>query len=214
MRLNNLITFFLDLIFPKKHAVIELERMAALEALKKIPLCTDKSGLIPEMKDTVVIFKYKDYTTKQMVWELKYRGNKKIAKLCGNILWKFISENISEGVLIPVPLARERRRERGFNQNELVIKEIISCDTKNVFSFSFNVLKKIKHTPPQSSIKNRSKRLKNLNGCFTITQSNLIYNKNIILIDDVVTTGSTLAEARSVLLSAGAKNVQTIAIAH
>ena len=96
---------------------------------------------------------------------------------------------------------------------------MVSGSNKNSFlgaSFSadFNALEKIRHTAPQSSIKNRALRLQNLSGCFSIPHPEKVRGKNIILIDDVTTTGSTLAEARSVLLSAGARSVHAIAIAH
>jgi ComF family protein len=146
-----------------------------------------------------------------------------VARLCGEVLCGFLKESfsgISAPILIPIPLTRERRHERGFNQNELVIKETILADvgknsdgSKN-FSFSFDVLAKTRHTVPQSSVKNRAERLKNLSDCFSVPHSELVHGKNIILIDDVTTTGSTLAEARTVLLKAGAKSVRAVVIAH
>lgn len=210
--------FFLDLIFPRAQLVLELEKMKVDDVLRDLPLCTDKSGLIPAMRDMTVVFKYRDRRVRQMIRELKYKGNKKVARLCGEILYRVIlGEKLLPAILIPVPLTRERRRERGFNQNELVIKEIISTQNKNKqnnFSFSFDALQKIRHTLPQSSIKNRTERLKNLNGCFSVPHPKLVQGKNIILIDDVTTTGSTLAEARAVLLKAGAHTVNAVAIAH
>ncbi len=224
-----LMPFFLDLIFPRDEIVQRIEKMSGREALDCLPKCSDKTGLIPEMRDMTVIFKYRHRAVRQMVWELKYRGNKKVARLCGEILSEVILHGekfcVLPAVLIPVPLARERRRERGFNQNELVIKEMIFAQNGgheketlsgvlDVFSFSFDALVKIRPTLPQSSIKNRAQRLKNLSGCFTVPQPEKVRGKNIILIDDVTTTGSTLAAPRAVLYRAGARTVSCIAIAH
>ena len=114
--------------------------------------------------------------------------------------------------MIPIPLSNERRKERGFNQNELLIKEVLAIN--NNIGFSFDSIAKIKNTVAQSSIKNRRKRMENLKGCFVVINPKFVCGKNIILVDDVVTTGSTLREARAVLLSAGARHVFAIAIAH
>lgn len=214
----------MDLIFPRGEIVDRLENMSAVEALTTLPTCQDKSGLIPEMQDMTVVFKYRNRFVRQMIWELKYRGNKKMARLCGEILIKTIEMILREknfslpAILIPIPLSRERRHERGFNQNELVAEQIILqnklLNKVAGLSKNFNLLEKIRHTAPQSSIKNRRERIENLNGCFFIPYPELVRGKNIILVDDVVTTGSTLREARAVLLSAGARHVFTIAIAH
>lgn len=214
----------MDLIFPRGEIIDLLEKMSASEGLATFPLCEDKSGLIPEMRDMTVVFGYRNRFVRQMIWELKYRGNKKMASLCGELLLETIErisreKNVSlPAILIPIPLSKERRRERGFNQNELVAEQIILQNKlRNKvagLSKNFNLLEKVRHTVPQSSIKNRRKRMENLNGCFFVPQPEMVRGKNIILVDDVVTTGSTLREARAALLSAGARHVFAIAIAH
>jgi ComF family protein len=103
--------------------------------------------------------------------------------------------------------------ERGYNQSELIVKEIIKIDKSKNFDFSINALKKIKETPHQSKLKNKSERLKNLKNCFWADEK-LIKDRNIILIDDVITTGTTMNEASKTLKSIGAKKIIGFSIAH
>ena len=83
-----------------------------------------------------------------------------------------------------------------------------------------NILIKIKETEHQARIKNRNVRLKNLIGSFVIKSDkqnknvNLIRNRNIILIDDITTTGATLKEAQKILKQAGARKVIAFTVAH
>lgn len=215
--------FVLEMVFPRSGIARDLEKMGADEALARLHLCgVIESGVVGGVGEIFAVFQYRNALVRRMIWELKYRGNKKVARLCAGVLSRVIFENfpytfsspMCAPILIPIPLTRARRRERGFNQNELVIEEIMKINTEKSFSFSFDALVKIRGTAPQSSIKNRAERLKNLNGCFAVTRSELVTGKNIILIDDVVTTGSTLTEARNALIVAGALSVQAIAIAH
>ena len=79
---------------------------------------------------------------------------------------------------------------------------------------SNKILKKIKETEHQARLKDRSVRLKNLLGTFEIVDRDLVRGRNIILVDDVTTTGATLSEAKKVLRAAGARKVIAVTIAH
>ncbi|KKS56700.1 MAG: Competence protein F, partial [Candidatus Nomurabacteria bacterium GW2011_GWF1_42_40] len=77
-----------------------------------------------------------------------------------------------------------------------------------------DILIKPKDTKHQAHIENRSERLKNIIGSFTVKNSEIIKGRNIILIDDILTTGATLSEARKVLKRAGARKVIAFTVAH
>lgn len=107
-------------------------------------------------------------------------------------------EDSSQWILIPVPITQKRFRERGYNQAELLA---------TYFSKSFhlalekNVLYKTKHTHKQGTAKSKEERTQNIIGSFGIKHPECIEGKNIILIDDITTTGSTLVEIRELLMT-------------
>jgi len=84
---------------------------------------------------------------------------------------------------------------------------------RNTIILSFDSLEKIKETPHQSKLNNKTKRLNNLKNCFSANPEK-VKNRNIILIDDVITTGATMSKVKKELKKAGARKVIGIAIAH
>jgi ComF family protein len=124
-----------------------------------------------------------------------------------------IFSNFNNPILIPIPMHPKNLKERGYNQSELIVKDIEKIKTNKNFSFCYNALQKIKETPHQSKLKNKNERLKNLKDCF-FADEKLVKNKNIILIDDVITTGTTMSEATKALKKVGAKKVIGFSIAH
>src|SRR5204863_311048 len=116
--------------------------------------------------------------------------------------------------LIPIPLSPKRMRERGFNQALLIASALCRIDRGENFTLEKDVLQKPKETRHQAEIENRSERLKNLIGSFALRNPEKIENHNLILLDDVSTTGATLAEARKTLQKAGARKIIAFTVAH
>lgn len=202
-------------------------------------LCLSCLSLAPpaERESAKWIFPLYDYrhpSIKKSLWFLKYKGKKRLANIFAEIIYDKILEELSElsvmenfrePILIPIPLSSKRYRERGFNQAQLICEELIkinnlrdSVDEKLNLSLEKNILIKIKETEHQARIKDRRARLKNLIGSFAIKNAeenvNLLKNKNIILIDDITTTGATLNEAKKTLKQAGARKVIAFTVAH
>jgi competence protein ComFC len=136
-------------------------------------------------------------------------------------------ENFTKPILIPIPLAKKRLRLRGYNQSELICQELIkvnntrlstSIDNGIDLTLEKNILIKPKDTEHQARIRDRNLRLKNLSGSFTIKNIDknkvLLKNRNIILVDDITTTGATLGEARKTLKQCGARKIIAFTIAH
>ena len=120
----------------------------------------------------------------------------------------FIINNFFD-CIVPVPLHKRRGAERGFNQSELLavpISRKIGCPV-NIFS-----LKRKKYTVPQVSLSGEVRR-KSLFGVFFCVKKEEIIGKNIILIDDIYTTGSTMEECSKVLKEAGAQKVWGLVVA-
>lgn len=208
--------FLLDLLFPPRPLVRELLKMELAEFAARV-----RKAEHPPGKGMISCFDYHDALVRQAVWELKYRGNKKIARLLGAALYDellaFLEEyapleSFTEPLLVPLPLSKARESERGFNQCELLADVLVELDNGRNFTRSRG-LAKIKDTPSQTNSDTRGKRLENLRDCFAADES-AVKNRNIILIDDVVTTGATLGEARRTLLRAGARKVIAFTVAH
>ena len=117
-------------------------------------------------------------------------------------------------ILIPVPLHKRKLRVRGFNQSELLADFLGENLAPGI---NFPVLKKVlnrKHfTLSQMKIKNYQDRQKNIQGAFAIQKSAEIRGKNVLLVDDVATTGATLFECALVLKAAGVRKISAIVVA-
>ena len=111
--------------------------------------------------------------------------------------------------VIPVPLHSHRLKERGYNQTEAIFK---SWAREEKLSWSPNCLQRIRSTTPQWQL-NRSQRKENMKEAFAIYEPEIVRNRHIILVDDIVTTGITLDECSKVLKQAGAMSVQALVIA-
>ena len=202
----------MDMVFPPSPA----EKMTAGEfSAAALPCENQPDGAF-------ALFNYNDKLVKRAIWELKFLGNRNVARLFAEILYEEMLAQTSEisifygqskPFVVPMPSHPKRLREKGFNQTELMADRM-SFIGGGYFEINKNVLYKIKDTPPQFSIKDRSGRLSSQKGVFAVKNKEIIRGKIIILFDDVVTTGTTMGEAREVLQKAGAKKVVCFALAH
>ena len=112
-------------------------------------------------------------------------------------------------IIIPVPIHKKRKLERGYNQTELIAKEIAN---QTHLKLEKNILIKQKNIIPQSSL-NKSEREQNIKNAFIAKNIEKIINKKILLFDDIYTTGSTANECAKVLKKQGAKQVGVLTIA-
>lgn len=112
-------------------------------------------------------------------------------------------------IIVAVPMYKNKKAVRGYNQSELVAREI---SKKLEIPFEKNILIKLKNTQVQSTL-TKIQRMKNIKDAFNITDNESIANKKIILIDDIYTTGNTVNECSKVLKKAGAKEVCVVTIA-
>ena len=116
----------------------------------------------------------------------------------------------SNPLLIPVPLHLRRLNWRGFNQSELLAKNI--SDTFQM-EMAVDVVERTINATPQADIKEREERLKNLNGIFRIKNKEKIIGREVLLVDDVCTTGATLNECAKILKAGGASRVVALVVA-
>ncbi len=158
---------------------------------------------------------FKNNAVRELVCSLKYQNIKCSAEPLKEILGEYIRNNFEEQDLksrlfIPVPLHKNKKRKRGFNQSELILK-LYQSKTKKINISS--CLKRTKDTPSQTKCENYEERRKNLDGVFQIKKSEEVKNKNVIIFDDVFTSGATMREAVKVLKKAGARKIIGLVIA-
>lgn len=211
----------LNTLFPEKCIVCSIKGVSLCDKCAESLPRTEANSLWK--KDVYPVFDYKNSSVKRAIWMLKYKGIRTIARALARVIYDEVFEELEnkalfhgfrDPLLIPLPLSERRRRERGFNQAEYLAEELAAHAGQGVFILSPLILFKIKDTPSQTSLKNRSERLKNVRDCFAVKVKELVKGKNIILIDDVVTTGATIHEARKALKYAGARKVIAIVVAH
>ena len=162
-------------------------------------------------KKHLYIFKYEGIIKERLI---KFKFNEKlyIYKSFVNFLIK--NEKIcrflkSYDIIIPVPIHYNRKITRGYNQSALISREIAkNLDIKH----NEKILLKLVNNKPQST-KNKEERKENVIGVYCVKNKELIYNKKVILVDDIYTTGSTVNECSKLLKRAGARKVDVITIA-
>ena len=158
------------------------------------------------------LFYGKGDKVQQLIYQLKYRGRKEVGVTVGKMYGHELlcSQPFkSADVIIPVPLHVSKRNKRGYNQSELFAKGLstamnIPCD--------FNSLVRKVATDTQTR-KTRYNRFENVNRVFELVNHEAVRGKHVLLVDDVVTTGSTLTACAEALLKAEGTRVSIATIA-
>jgi ComF family protein len=137
---------------------------------------------------------------------MKSASGEGLAEVMGQVFWETVGNRLrgeGVGVVVPVPLHWRRRWARGYNQAAAVAAALASG--LNV-KFEPALLRRIRHTPQQLQ-PTASARRENVKGAFRVVASAKLNDQSVLLVDDVMTTTSTAAEAARTLRSAGAKRV-------
>ncbi len=216
--LKKIAHILIDFIFPptKEEALIT---SLALEDLQKGTQALQSDRRLP---GSLILFEYHNTLVRTLILALKENGNKKACSLLAEALYDRLIEeladkNIMQGftkpLLIPIPVSKKTRSLRGWNQCELLCRELCVLDGNQNMELCLHTLIKHRHTSDQVG-KSKTERSTNLKDCFSIQKPERIQGRNIIVLDDVVTTGATISEAKRTLLQAGAKKVFIVAVAH
>ena len=205
--MKKLMIYIIDFIFPPNKEEVLL-RSFSPEKLFEISHRSNE----PEFPFIKSIYSYRDPVIRELIWQIKYKKNKHAIECASYALNTQLSKINEKVTLIPVPISKKRRKERGYNQCELIIDELLSSNTNNLISKDFNLLIRSKDIDKQT-FKNKKDRISNTKDIFQIIKMP-IDNSKIIIIDDVTTTGSTLKEAREALLKSGFMTVEALTVAH
>jgi len=159
---------------------------------------------------------YDNEAVRKLLQAFKYRGFEKAKSPIEALIGKYLDgvnlRNMlpKDTVIIPIPLHKKRLRERGFNQAEEIAKILGSYLG---LSIQNKVLIKTLDTKHQTSLANKDERLKNVSGSLAISGDANLKGKNILLVDDVYTTGATMNEAIKVLRRSGTKEIFAFVVA-
>jgi len=150
---------------------------------------------------------YSDPIVRRVIQELKYGKTEAVARALAALLTAYINEleiTVRDYLIVPVPLHSARLRHRGYNQSELLARYL----GENIgLGLASGAVKRDRPTKTQTNIKHAEARRENVAGCFIAVRPELINGKNIILVDDIATTGATLAELTRALKQSGAKDI-------
>lgn len=145
----------------------------------------------------------------RVIHAFKYQSVIGIGEWCAQLLY-FSTNPVDVDALVPVPISQQRYRERGFNQAVEIALHLGRLLQLPVMP----LLTRTKHLSAQASVEDRNQRSRRLADCFAIAPISSSLPKRVLLIDDVVTTGSTLKECARVLKSAGVTEVHALTVAH
>lgn len=162
-------------------------------------------------EDIFYALKYKELIRSKII-DYKFNDKAYLYNMFCEILIrnKMACEFIKEyDIIIPVPMHKRKKARRGYNQTELVAKQLAR---KFDIPISTTILIKQKNTPMQSSL-GREDRIKNVQNVYKIDYEEKITDKKVLLVDDIYTTGATVTECKKMLKLAGAKKVGAIIIA-
>lgn len=173
---------------------------------------------------TAALLDYHHPLVKKAIWALKYEQKSSLGRYFGNALYREFFKRLTKGnklaneeiILLPIPAGKKAVAMRGYNHAEIIANTIAKCgkaDGMNILVGN-DILYKKKENTQQVKMREKAKREENVRGNFGIHSKELLRGKTIILIDDVITTGATMNEAKRVVRGCEPKRILAIAVAH
>jgi ComF family protein len=204
---------FFDMLFPPRDDELALRYVSDSDFLALVAprlVSATRPG-------TVVLLPFSDQRVRSAVHEAKYHGSARAFTLLTLALLDYLRDSDDIGttrlnlvVLVPIPLGKARRKERGFNQTEEVAKR--AAKQLGGALVDTTLLARTRETVSQVSLP-RHKREENMRGAFGAAHS-VDPSRTYVIIDDVLTTGATLQAAVDALRKAGAVHIVPLALAH
>ncbi len=153
-----------------------------------------------------------DRELQRVLHSFKYDKKFRTGIFLGNILALKLKEQKPHwqfDIILPIPLHQLKKAERGYNQSLFIAK-----GTEKIFNVNFSdqIVKRVRYTESQTQL-NAKEREENISDAFRVRKNNIVAGKNILLLDDVITTGATISECGKTLLEAGANKVYAASIA-
>ena len=218
---------FLSLFFPRvcfncSEPLVEQEEILCLHCNLKIertnyhkqkdnPLWLDLSTMTT-LDEAHALFKYqKKSISRKLIHNLKYKNQKKLGKTLGIWMAQEMLNRLDTkyDAIVPVPLHPRRQRQRGYNQAEELAMGIQSVLG---FSIETNWIKRTRYTKSQTQ-KVRLKRWEGTDSLYALEKGADVKSKKLLIVDDVITTGSTISQMANVLLTQGVQSVSVACLA-
>jgi ComF family protein len=155
---------------------------------------------------------------RELIHLLKYSGVRPAAGVLGRMIASCLTQLESEFedeeiLIVPVPVYKGKRRQRGFNQAETIAREAMRFYPEQArFALANGVLLRVRDTQSQIGLTSHQRR-ENMRGAFAVSDGPAIAGRSIVVVDDVYTTGTTLSECARVLQKAGATRVWAATVA-
>ena len=209
----SLIDALLELIYPTRcafcHKLTQGGAKVCPQCRKVLPYVTGPGQRFRAV-DICVSALYYEKDVRQSLHRYKFGGLRAYAQIYGEFLEKCVDENrISCDIITWVPLSRRRLRSRGYDQARLLAEELAG----RMGTACAPLLKKRRDNPAQSGTGGPEKRRANVRGVYEAVSGELIQGKRVLIVDDIVTTGSTLFECAATLREAGAASVAAVTVA-
>lgn len=204
----------LELIYPRKcvfcGSLLKKDETDLCSVCRdELPFVEKQTQHVPYSTRSVAVLYYEDHV-RDSVLRYKFSGHMSYCAAYGRLLAMTVLENALQFDLITyVPVSRKRRRQRGYDQAERLSK--MAARELNVRHEQ--LLTKIRNNPAQSGIRAPEQRRANVLGVYRVKDRSKVAGQNILLIDDVMTTGATLSECCRTLLDSGAASVSCAALA-
>ena len=164
---------------------------------------------IPFVAEWTAVWYYKDDVRKSLL-RYKFYNARSYSQVYGRLLaMKLLQRNMDFDVLTWVPISRHRKMRRGYDQVQLIAQAVGA----ELGATAIPTLKKTRNAPPQSTIIDESARRANILGAYHTLDPDRIRGKKVLILDDIITTGSTVAECAKTLLVSGASEVICAAVA-
>lgn len=225
---NNILSDFISLFFPRycyscKEQLFKLEEYICLKCEHELPITNyhlDQQnpvmikmyGKAPIAFASAYLGFVKSGKTQRLLHQLKYHNKPEIGNVLGKWYAKELSASIARhniNIIMPVPLHKTKQRKRGYNQSEGFA---VGLSEELKIGLSTEQLIRIKQNETQTK-KSKVERWENVRGVFKVLKPSCIKEKHILLVDDVITTGSTLASCANELLDNGVSSVSIVTIA-
>ena len=184
------------------------------DGLRRCPVCRR----LDRPYERAVAYGSYDGGLRELIHVLKYNGVRPAANVLGRMLaeaWDGLEGVFEQDavLVIPVPLFKDKRRQRGFNQAQLIAEAALKVYSANGrLQFVPNVLLRTRDTHSQIGLTGHQRR-ENLRGAFEVARAEEVTGREVLLVDDVYTTGSTASECAKVLRRAGASKVWVATVA-